>query len=182
MPIILHQHRPMLRRIGILVNLIGDKLPNHRLFGKPLPRGPGNGMPANVHGAGRVVDARRSRRDHIRLAAEAERVLELELALQEAIFSGRGTIGDAFLSVLRGRKEQCKIPRSEVLEASDPRDDGNEANTYRNDLTLSPEDVSEEVDFESSATSRVGAGAGGFLRLNIPIAVGVSDGRCQGFA
>ena len=105
MTIVPHQNSPVLRRIGVFVNLVGNELAYHRLLGEPLPRGTGDGVPSDVDGAGRITDAGCPRRDHVRLAAETERVLELELALKKTIFPRRSGAGDALLPVLRKQKE-----------------------------------------------------------------------------
>ena len=96
MTIVPHQNSPVLRRIGVFVNLVGNELAYHRLLGEPLPRGTGDRVPADVDGAGRITDAGCPRWDHVGFSAETERLLDLQLALKKPIFSCRRGARDAF--------------------------------------------------------------------------------------
>ena len=90
-----HQHRPVLRRVRILIDLLRDLLAQPRLLSKPLASQPSNGVPTNQDGAQFPVDISLTGRYHVGLVAEAKGLLEHDLALQrfllalcEAIFSG----------------------------------------------------------------------------------------------
>ena len=90
-----YQHRPVLRRIRVLIDLLRDLLSQPRLLSKPLPSQAPNGMPADHDGAKFPVDVGLAGRYHIGFVAEAEGLLERGPALQrsllaffEALFSG----------------------------------------------------------------------------------------------
>lgn len=85
MDVVPHEHGPVLGRVRRLVNLLGDEATQPRLLGKPLARGPRDGVPAESDGAGLAVDLDVAWRDHIGLLAETEIVLDGELRLEEVV-------------------------------------------------------------------------------------------------
>jgi hypothetical protein len=87
MAILPHQHRPMLRWVGAHVRALCDQLSQARLLGEPLSREAGDGVPPELNGAVGPTDVGRAGGDDVRLVAQAQRVLELELAFQELIFA-----------------------------------------------------------------------------------------------
>jgi len=76
------QHGPVLRRVRILADFLGDHFPESRFFGEPFPAHAGDGVPANLHRAERAVDARFARGYYIWFGAEAEGVFEGEFAFE----------------------------------------------------------------------------------------------------
>lgn len=75
----------MLRRIRVLIDLLRDLLAQPRLLGKPLASEPSNGMPADIDGAQLPVDISLAGRYHVGLVAEAEGLLDHDLALQRSL-------------------------------------------------------------------------------------------------
>ncbi len=69
MAIVAHKHRPVLRRVWILVDLLGDLLPQPRLLGEPFARKSGDRVPADLDGTVLSVDICLTRRYDIRLVA-----------------------------------------------------------------------------------------------------------------
>lgn len=96
MRILANQHSPVLRRVGVLVNLVRNELADTRVVGKPLADGAADGVPADVDLAGVGIGGRRKDGDDVgSLADTKERVLDKELALLELV----GSLGDAGLAV-----------------------------------------------------------------------------------
>jgi hypothetical protein len=85
--VIIHEHGPVLRRVGILADVLGDHLSEAGLLGKPLARKAGDGVPANLDGAVLPDENGLARRYDARFAAKPERFLELELPLEQLILS-----------------------------------------------------------------------------------------------
>jgi hypothetical protein len=77
----------MLRWVGTHVRALCDQLSQARLLGEPLAREAGDGVPPELNGAVGPTDVGRAGGDDVRLVAQAQRVLELELAFQELIFA-----------------------------------------------------------------------------------------------
>lgn len=98
-----HQHRPVLRRIRILIDLLRDLLTQPRLLSKPLASQPSNGMPSNLNGPQFPVDISLAGRYHVRLVAEAEGLFEHDLCLQRSLFAFFKT----FFSGYRVRFRTC---------------------------------------------------------------------------
>lgn len=85
MNVVPDEHGPVLGGVGGLVDFLRDHPAQPGLLGEPLPRGPRDGVPAEHDGAGLAVYVDVAGRDHVGLLAEAELLLDLELALQEAV-------------------------------------------------------------------------------------------------
>lgn len=98
-----HQHRPVLRRIWILIDLLRDLLTQPRLLRKPLASQTPNGMPSNLNGAQLSVDISLAGRYHVRLVAKAEGLLEHDLALQRSLLA----FFETFFSGYRVRFPTC---------------------------------------------------------------------------
>lgn len=76
MHISFHQHGPMLRRIRILLDRLGDLLSQTRLFRKPLAREPAHRVPSDLNKAVVAVDIGFAWRNHVGLVAEPQGVFE----------------------------------------------------------------------------------------------------------
>lgn len=86
MDVFTNQHSPMLSRIRIPPNLLRDLLPQTAPLSKPLPTHARDRMPADPHRPQLSIDPRLAAGDDIRFMAQAERVLQRELALDEFVF------------------------------------------------------------------------------------------------
>lgn len=89
---------PVLRRVRVPVDLVGDHLAEARLLGEPLAREAADGVPPDLDGARRAVEQRLRHGDGVGLVAEPDGMLEGELAFVEVLLAG------GRLSVRRARR------------------------------------------------------------------------------
>jgi hypothetical protein len=76
MRIFTHQHRPMLRRIRIFLDLVCDQFPQPGLLREPLARQPSHGVPTHLHWSRRLAGQRLGDGDDIFRCAEPNCVSE----------------------------------------------------------------------------------------------------------
>lgn len=99
MRVLANQHSPVLRRVGVLVDLVRDELAETRVVGKPLARRTANGVPADVNRAGVDVGQwARRRGDDVGRLAESGGALERQLAVREVLFDKRLALGQTLLA------------------------------------------------------------------------------------
>ncbi len=111
------KHSPVLRGVGVLVDLVRDQPAERGLLGEPLAREAGDGVPADMHPSRVGVEHGPAGWDDVGLVAEPERVLQLELPLEKLVFSWE--------CVRRGPGLRVSSRRPASL-----------GNTYKNDFTL----------------------------------------------
>jgi hypothetical protein len=87
MNITAYEDCPMLSRIRILVNLLGDELAKASLFGKPLASKSRNGVPTYLYKPMLPLDMRLILGDDIRLMAKAQPLLKSKFPLQQLVLS-----------------------------------------------------------------------------------------------
>ena len=75
---------PVLGRIRILVDLLGDQLPQAGVLGEPLP-GAADGMPSDLDGPGPLLEFRFGDGDDIGGLTQADGLLDSQLALVDAL-------------------------------------------------------------------------------------------------
>lgn len=90
MRIIAHQHRPMLRRIRVFVDLVRDQFPQPGLLCKPLASQPSHGVPAHLDWARRPACQGLRDGDDIFRRAEPNRVSEGYIAFLVTFLAARG--------------------------------------------------------------------------------------------
>jgi hypothetical protein len=72
MTIFTHKHRPVLRRVWVVIDFLRDLLSKACFLSKPLTSKSSNGMPAYLDGAQFPADISLTRRDYVGFVAEAE--------------------------------------------------------------------------------------------------------------
>ena len=87
MHIVIHQHRPMLRRVRVIVDVFCNHLPQSRLLREPLAARANNRMPSYMHGAQPTTYRGLAWRNNVGLLSKANRMLDEELALQRLILT-----------------------------------------------------------------------------------------------
>lgn len=87
MHVVSHEDRPMLRWIWRLVDLFCDHLAQPGLFGKPLSCWSSHRMPTQLNSAGLSIDFDLIPRNDVRSLAKAQFLGDLELALEQIVFS-----------------------------------------------------------------------------------------------
>jgi hypothetical protein len=80
MNIAIYQHSPMLCRVGIVIDLLSDLLPQTRLLSEPLSAEPSYRMPAYLHGSKFTTHRSFAIRDHVWLRSKTDRVFEKQCA------------------------------------------------------------------------------------------------------
>lgn len=90
MRVIAHQHRPVLRRIRVFVDLVRDQFPQSGLLCKPLARQPSHGVPADLHWARRTACQGLRDGNNIFRRAEPNRVFEGYIAFLVTFLAARG--------------------------------------------------------------------------------------------
>lgn len=88
--VVADQHRPVLRRVRVAVDLVRDHLAQARLLGEPLPGEAADGVPADLDRARGAVAPRLRDGDGVGDVAEAGGALEGELALCVVCLAGAG--------------------------------------------------------------------------------------------
>lgn len=85
MGVVAYQHRPVLRRVRVGVDLLCDHLSKVRVLIEPLASDTSDWMPANFDGSQGTVKGRVRDRDGIWLMSKANSVFEGYLAFAEIV-------------------------------------------------------------------------------------------------
>ena len=99
MHVIAYKHSPVLRRIRILADFFGDHFAEAGFLGEPFPAHAGDGVPADLHRPEVGVHQGLAWGDLVGFGAEAEGVLEGELAFEETLKTLFFTFVQFFVSV-----------------------------------------------------------------------------------